>query len=101
MSGVTRALNWFFRDRATGEIVIAQWPNLPLWIFAGAAVLTWIIEASAWQAPPWLTVTLSFVSIASLAWWAIDEVLRGVNPWRRCLGGTVLLFGLLRLSHTL
>ena len=21
-----------------------------------------------------------------LAWWALDEVIRGVNPWRRVLG---------------
>ncbi|MCE4222376.1 hypothetical protein HCU64_01310 [Methylobacterium sp. C25] len=96
-----RVLNWFFRDRATGAIVIAQWPNLPLWIFAGAAAVTWIMEASAWAAPPWLNGSLQIASMASLTWWAADEVLRGVNPWRRFLGGTVLLFGLLRLLHAL
>jgi hypothetical protein len=26
----------------------------------------------------------------ALAVWAGDELLRGVNPWRRCLGGAVL-----------
>ncbi len=25
-------------------------------------------------------------ALATLAWWAIDEVVRGVNPWRRILG---------------
>ena len=32
-----------------------------------------------------------------LAWWAADEVLRGVNPWRRCLGAAVLAMLVLRL----
>ncbi len=26
-----------------------------------------------------------------LIWWAGDELLRGVNPWRRCLGAAVLI----------
>jgi hypothetical protein len=23
--------------------------------------------------------------------WAADEIIRGVNPWRRCLGGAVAI----------
>jgi hypothetical protein len=30
------------------------------------------------------------LSTLSLLWWATDEVLRGVNPWRRLLGTVVL-----------
>ena len=26
-----------------------------------------------------------------LTWWAGDELLRGVNPFRRCLGAAVLI----------
>lgn len=26
--------------------------------------------------------------------WAADEILRGVNPWRRCLGAAVLIYEL-------
>jgi hypothetical protein len=29
------------------------------------------------------------IATASLLWWAGDEVLRGVNPFRRILGGAV------------
>jgi hypothetical protein len=29
---------------------------------------------------------LRAVALAALAWWALDEVIRGVNPWRRLLG---------------
>jgi hypothetical protein len=33
---------------------------------------------------------LDVVAAGSLAFWAVDEVVRGVNPWRRILGGGVL-----------
>ena len=29
---------------------------------------------------------LRVVGLAALGWWAVDEVVRGVNPWRRLLG---------------
>ncbi|UMY15660.1 hypothetical protein MMB17_12950 [Methylobacterium organophilum] len=80
-----RVLDWFFRDRATGRIVIGQWPNVPLWLFLAAS-------CGAWLSPEDSTPRLAFSWLASLslAWWALDEVVRGVNPWRRCLGGLVL-----------
>jgi hypothetical protein len=31
-----------------------------------------------------------------LVWWAVDELIRGVNPWRRFLGGAVLAGQILR-----
>ena len=31
--------DWWFRDRGTGEIVIAQFPNVALWIFLGSVVV--------------------------------------------------------------
>lgn len=93
-----RLLDWFFRDRATGAIVIAQWPNLPLWLFGASAGLAWILEVAAPTMPAWAAAGLQAVAVASLAWWALDEVIRGVNPWRRCLGGFVFVFGLWRLA---
>ena len=38
-----------------------------------------------------------WVSTGALAWWAADEVIRGVNPWRRVIGGVGLLFFAMRL----
>jgi hypothetical protein len=32
------------------------------------------------------------VAIGSLIFWALDEVVRGVNPWRRFLGVAVLIY---------
>jgi hypothetical protein len=33
---------------------------------------------------------LDVVVGVSLAWWAINEIILGVNPWRRFLGATIL-----------
>ena len=96
-----RFLDWFLRDRTTGRIVIAQWPNLPLWLFAGAAGLTWALDLSGLAVPATLVAALRIVAAVALAWWALDEIVRGVNPWRRCLGGAVLLVGLWRVVEGL
>lgn len=96
-----RFLDWFFRDRATGAVVIAQWPNLALWLFAASAGLVWVNEAAALGLPGWAAASLRIAAILTLAWWALDELVRGVNPWRRCLGGLVLLLGLWRMAGRL
>ena len=80
-SRLRSAIDWSFRDRQTGEVVIAQFPNLPLWIFLATVVLRWVVpEDSA------AFTVLRAMALAALAWWALDEVIRGVNPWRRLLG---------------
>ena len=88
------AFNWLFRNRETGATTIGQFPNVPLFVFAGAATLAWLLPAGGRPAlAAWIFSRLA------LAWWAADEVLRGVNPWRRLLGGTMLawlLYGVLR-----
>ena len=84
-----RALDWLFRNRQTGAITIAQMPNLVLWIVIVAAVLLWV-----WPSAGNLSVALTFVVKGGLIVWAGDEILRGVNPWRRCLGAAVALYEL-------
>ena len=80
-----RFLQWFFRNRETGAITIAQAPNLVLWIVIVGSVLIW-----AWSPAGHLGVALEIVVKAGIFVWAIDEVVRGVNPWRRCLGAAAL-----------
>lgn len=75
-----------FRSRETGEVVIGQWPNLPLWVFLATAVIGRILDLDG---TPERVVRV--VGAAALAWWAVDEMLRGVNPFRRLLGAFVLL----------
>lgn len=80
-----RGFDWCFRSRADGRITIGQWPNLSLWLFMAASGVGWIAGRESG------TGRVADVAADScLAWWAADEVLRGVNPWRRCLGAGVL-----------
>jgi hypothetical protein len=85
-------LQWFFRNRKTGEITIAQAPNLVLWVVIVAGLLRWF-----WHPPGTVAVALDVAFKGGLIVWSLDEMFRGVNPWRRCLGGAVLVYGLARL----
>ena len=76
---------WWFEDRSSGRIVVGQTPNLPLWIFAVA----W--SANKLAHPGGVAgKALPGIASASLAVWSLDEIARGVNPWRRALGTGVL-----------
>jgi hypothetical protein len=85
-------IDWLFRNRKTGGITIAQFPNLPLWVFLGAAAVRVVFDPSGTARG-----AVDAVGTAALAWWAVDEVIRGVNPWRRILGGAVLVLIAARL----
>jgi hypothetical protein len=78
-------IDWLFRNRHTGKITIAQWPNLPLWLFLVASGLRSLFDPSGG-----FRTALGVIATVGLLWWAVDEVVRGVNPWRRFLGGAVL-----------
>ena len=82
---MTGAVEWLFRNRRTGRITIAQWPNLPLGVWIIAVVVDRLTDPTGA-----LGTALSVVVSAALMWWAIDEIVRGVNPWRRILGAAVL-----------
>ncbi len=81
-----RFVDWFWRDRHTGRIVVAQWPNLWLWLVA----LAFLVQRST-DAAGLVGTTARVASTGLLVIWAGDEVLRGVNPWRRCLGAAVVI----------
>lgn len=73
--------DWFFRDRRTGRFLVAHVPNL--------AILLWLGTVLARQFTVQGTTAdtlLEWAGSFTLGWWAIDEVVRGVNPWRRVLG---------------
>jgi hypothetical protein len=80
------ALGWIFRDRRSGRIVIAQFPNLPLLVWIAASLLSRVFRPGG----RWHTF-LFVVASAALLVWAGDEIVRGVNPWRRVLGAAVVL----------
>lgn len=87
-----RFVDWAFRDRHTGRVVVAQWPNLWLWVFIAASLVEMVAASD-----PRVAVVARVVALAFLAIWAGDELLRGVNPWRRGLGAAVLIGSLVRL----
>jgi hypothetical protein len=71
---------FWFRNRETGRITVAQFPNVALGVFLVTVVLRRVLHAGAAR------TDIGWISVAALAWWAVDEVVRGVNPWRRVLG---------------
>jgi hypothetical protein len=81
---VVGVVDWALRDRRTGRIVVAQWPNTALGVWMAASV----VLALSGPDGTWGRA-LRVVATVALGWWAADEILRGVNPWRRLLGTVV------------
>ena len=75
----------FFRNPDTGDMILVEMPNIPLWIFLACAAARLVFQ-------PVGTVgtAVSIIGTVSLAVWAVMEVLRGDSPFRRVLGGLVL-----------
>ena len=86
-----RSLDWFLRDRGTGRITLAQWPNPALWVWGVATVLagSGLLPARADD--------LRWIGAGALIAWGADETFRGVNPARRLLGLVVLGWQVYRL----
>jgi hypothetical protein len=80
-----RSVDWLFRNRKTGKFTLAQMPNGPLALFVGFRIAQALVSphGTAHDVLRWL-------AIAALAWWGLDELLRGVNPFRRILGAAAL-----------
>lgn len=81
----TNPLDWVFRNRQTGRVTVAQWPNAPLLLFLVAAALRAVVHPGGIAGE-----ILSAVAAVALITWAVIELVRGVNPFRRLLGGVVL-----------
>jgi multisubunit Na+/H+ antiporter MnhE subunit len=60
-------------------------PNVPLVVFSLALVASWVLHSHTQVGR-----ILGDVATGALVVWALDEMIRGVNPWRRVLGGVVL-----------
>ena len=79
------AFDWLFCNRHTGAITIGQLPNLPLAAYIVATLAGWLLKPRGDAGD-----ALGVVATLALVWWALDEILRGVNPFRRLLGAVVL-----------
>jgi hypothetical protein len=84
---------WMFRSRKSGQITVAQLPNWPLAAWLLTSAVLWLGHPQGW-----VRAVLSIFSSAALALWAAGEVLRGVNPFRRLLGGAALAWLMFSLA---
>jgi hypothetical protein len=82
-----RWVDWLFRNRETGRLTVVQMPNLALALF-GICRITQALASPQGTARD----ALHWAGSAALAWWALDEILRGVNPFRRMLGAAAVGF---------
>ena len=96
LSSRPRWVNWLFADRRTGRIVIAQWPNLPLWAFLVSAAVQRVFHFGGAVGS-----AISAISITALAVWAFLEIGWGVNPFRRLLGAAVLVGEVVSVARSL
>ena len=83
---VKRALDWMFRNRRTGDYTVTQWPNIFLGTWLAATLVRVIFSPTGA-----FGTALMWIGALALIAWAVDEIARGVNPFRRIVGGVVLL----------
>ena len=71
---------WLFRNRRTGEITIGQPPNLLSGLMIASALAAWLFPGDRFGRAS------RVVSSAAWTLWGLDELTRGVNPFRRLTG---------------
>lgn len=69
---------------SNGKIVIGQWPNVWLIVWMIALMVSWFLP------PGKLTNALGLISFVALVVWALLEIFKGVNYFRRFLGLVIL-----------
>jgi hypothetical protein len=89
-----RAIRWMFANRQSGRLTVAQWPNLWLWIFIilTAGIHIYPVGGSAGH-------LIRVLADGALLIWAADELVRGVNPFRRLLGLLVIALTIYSLAR--
>ncbi len=86
----TRIQNLHFFTDSHGNVVIGQWPNVPLYGWLAATVLSFAMQQTA------LKADFSALGTAFLFTWAYLELFQGVNYFRRLLGLVVLIAIIIR-----
>lgn len=72
------------------NIVIAQWPNWPLWIAIALFIVNLFVTGGAQH-------TVIFAYLGFILLWAFMELLAGVNLFRHLLGGAVIIMEVIAL----
>jgi hypothetical protein len=87
-------VRWLFVSRQTGRITVAQWPNLSLGAFIVSTLLLRLLRPAGSAAD-----VLRIGASAALVVWSLDEMFRGVNPFRRVLGLGILVATVVNLTQ--
>ena len=74
-------LGWAVTSRETGEVVLWQNPNLPAALSTVGAVLTGVSPRGSG-----MQRGAAVATVLVSTWWGVDELARGVNPFRKALG---------------
>jgi hypothetical protein len=75
-----------FINRRTGRITVAQQPNIPLAAFIVLSATLYVFRPSGRT-----EAVVRVLAAVALVLWSSDELVRGVNPFRRILGLVVLV----------
>ena len=86
-----RGFDWTFRSRETGRITIGQSPNRWQKIFQATTLVGTLLPRSRFR------TAAGTVAVGALAVWGVEELVRGVNPFRR-IAGLVALGGIAYLA---
>ena len=74
----------FFHD-TKGNIVLWQWPNIPIYGWVASKLLSMIVPVGH------IRFGFEQLSLAFLFTWAFLEIIKGVNYFRRLLGAIVIV----------
>jgi hypothetical protein len=88
-----RVIRWMFASRQSGRLTVAQWPNIWLWIFVILTVGLHVLHPRGSAGH-----LIRVLADVTLLVWAGDELLRGVNPFRRVLGLFVMAITIYNLA---
>jgi hypothetical protein len=81
-------MRYFYTDKR-GKVVVWQNPNLPLWTWIVASVLTHLFNAGK------LHALLQLIAFGALFAWAWLEIFQGASYFRRALGVVVLTYSVI------
>jgi len=87
------SVRWWFENRNTGQITIAQFPNWPLFAIGAG----WLIGALA-NEDSTIHDIVDVALVTLWLYWGATELTRGVNPWRRALGSMVIVWQIISLA---
>lgn len=79
-------VGWATTSRESGEVVLWQAPNRLALLSTAGAALTVVAPAGS---PVRRAAAATTAVVAT--WWGVDELARGVNPFRRAVGGAAVL----------